>query len=525
MKQLEIVVALLVVMGFVGALAQKVRIALPILLVVTGVLLSLVTPAEAVRLEPDVVFLIFLPPLLYSEAFNTPWHELKGVLDWVILQALALVVLTVFGVSAAIHAVIPGLPWAAAFVFGAIVSPTDAVAAAAISREVAMPRQVMEIVKGEALTNDATGLVAYKFAVAAVCTGAISYSEIGQEFALLCFGGIIYGLVIGWLLSLVRTKLDHRPVEIISSLISPFFIYLTAERLHVSGVLAVVAGGLMVGFYRPRMYSSQVRLQANANWETISYVLDGFSFLLMGLQFSHVLSAVKTYPLGQILVWTLIAGCAPTLIRLIWSFSFSPIYAKIARKPSPAWSHLLLFSWSGMRGVVSLAAALALPLTCSNGAAFPYRDLIIYLTLVVITSTLLVQGLTLPLLAKRFGNSPDAYDAVEAERKARLYLAREAARRVDEMARQENIDPEDPTFQQVLNQYLEQAMAVIAPGEENVRRIRLQHTLEHEAVIARRRVLVSMRAEHVIREELFDKLQSELDLEEVKLNVNESMHG
>lgn len=522
MGQLEIVIALLAVMGFVGANAHRVRVALPILLVITGVVISLFAPFEAIRLEPEVIFLVFLPPLLYSEAFNTPWRELKDVIDWVGLQAFVLVVLTVLGVSAIIHAVIPGLPWAAAFVFGAIVSPTDAVAAAAIAREVTMPRKVMSIVKGESLTNDATGLVAYKFAVAAVVTGGFSISAAGQTFAILCFGGIVYGVFLGWLLSLVRTRLDHRPVEIISSLISPFFIYLTAERLHVSGIMAVVAGGLMVGFYRPRMYSSQTRLQANANWETISYVLDGFSFLLMGLQCKHVLSAVSSYPFVQLIQWSIIAGLAPTLIRLVWAFTISPIYAKVLRKPIPSWSDLLLFSWCGMRGVVSLAAALALPLYCSNGQVFPSRDLIIYLTLVVIASTLLFQGLSLPWLARRIANIPDDNDAQEAERKARLYLAREAVRRLDEFARKEHIDPEDPIFQQVIEQYLQQTMTVIAPTEENERRNLLKHKLEFEAIKARRQVLIGIRDEHAIREELFEKLQSELDLEEAKLHVKEN---
>ncbi len=268
------------------------------------------------------------------------------------------------------------------------------------------------------------------------------------------------------------------------------------------------------------MYTSQTRLQAAANWETISYVLDGFSFILMGLQFNHVLSTVKSYPAIQLVLWTVIAGCAPTLIRLAWAFTSSPLYAKVVGKPLPVWSDLLLFSWCGMRGVVSLAAALALPLTCSNGEAFPYRDLIIYLTLVVISSTLLLQGLTLPWLAKRFGSSED-YNSQAAERKAKLVLSREAVRRVDEVARREHIDPDDPTLQQVLNLYLNQALSVMSPSEDSINRIHLQTMLEREAINGQRLVLIAMRNEYVIRGDVFDKLQSELDLEEARLSIAE----
>lgn len=518
MQQVEIIVGLLTIMGVLGALAQRMRIALPVLLAVGGMIISLFVPYRTIRLEPDTVFFLFLPPLLYAASFNTPWRELHDVFDWVCLQAIGLVLLTVLGVSAAIHAVVPGISWPMAFVFGAIVSPTDAVAAAAISKEVALPRKVMAIVNGESLVNDATGLVCYKFALAAAVTGTFAWHTASHTFFTVSVGGILLGGVLGWILSVIRIRLDHRPVEIISSLITPFFVYLIAEHLHLSSVLAVVTAGLIVGFYLPRMYSSLTRFQARATWETISYALDGLSFLLMGLQFSHVVSAVKTYPISSLILWTFIAAVAPTLIRLLWAFSSAPVYAKIVGKPRPPWSDLLLFSWSGMRGVVSLAAALALPLVAADGTPLPYRDLVVYLTVVVIVSTLVIQGLTLPFLAKKLATASDAQQAEESERRARLILSREAVRRVDEVARQRKIDPDDPVLQETLDRHLQQALLSVASTEEDAARDNLRSTLEREAISSQRSVLISLRNKNEIDGNTFDKLQRELDIEEIRLS-------
>ena len=213
MQQVELLAALLAVIGIVGAIAQKLKIALPILLVLTGMMISLTPGVPTVKLDPDAVFFIFLPPLLYMDAFNTPWKELKDVAEAVTLSAVGLVLVTVVAVGAAVHAVVPGMPWAVALTFGAIVSPTDAVAASAIGKEVNLPKKVMDIIKGESLVNDATGIVAYQFAVAAVLTGAFSLSEAGTRFFYVSCGGIVVGFILGWLIAKLRTSLDHRPVE------------------------------------------------------------------------------------------------------------------------------------------------------------------------------------------------------------------------------------------------------------------------------------------------------------------------
>jgi CPA1 family monovalent cation:H+ antiporter len=374
MQQVELVVALLAIIAIVGAISQKLRVALPILLVLTGMAISMAPNIPPVHLEPDAVFFIFLPPLLYLDAFNTSWRQLKDVGELVTLQAVGLVLATVGAVAVAIHSVIPGIPWTAALVFGAIVSPTDAVAASAISKEVKLPKRLMEIIKGESLTNDATGLVAYQFAVAAAATGAFAWQEAGTRFFYVAIGGIVVGLATGLFLVRLRTRLEHKPVEIIVSLLSPFIAYLTAEHLHVSSVLSVVTAGLMLGWRSPLMHGSSTRLHATANWETIAYLLNGFSFLLMGLQLRPILETVKAYPASQLILWTATAALAPLAIRFIWTFTTAPIYNKLRKQPQPSWKHLFVFSWSGMRGVVSLAAALAFPLSRSADISYYCRD-------------------------------------------------------------------------------------------------------------------------------------------------------
>lgn len=518
MKEVELLVLLLAIIGIVGAISQKLRVSLPILLIVVGMVISLKSNIALVRLEPDTVFFIFLPPLLYLDAFNTSWKDLKDVGDLITIQAFGLVLITVVGVAALIHAVLPTIPWAAAFVFGAIVSPTDAVVASAITKEVRLPKRVMDIIKGESLVNDATGLVAYQFAVAATVTGTFSWSEAGTRFLYVGFGGVLVGLITGWILSVLRTKLENRPVEIIGSLLSPFISYFTAEHLHVSGVLSVVTAGLLLGWRSPTMLSSQVRLHSKANWETIAYILNGFSFLLMGLQLKPILETVKSYPPEQLLLWTTTAAIAPIFIRFAWTFSVAPAYARLMRRDVPNWKHIFVVSWSGMRGIVSMAAALALPLSCANGQAFPYRDLIIFLTVVVIASTLLLQGVALPAIVKYFGFASDLYDDGNAERETRLYLSREAVRTIDELARKNNLDMEDPGIQKVINHYIELTIDNFRPQSHDSSNIETWRLLQHEAIKSQRRILIGMRDNHKIGEELFRVLQNELDLEETQVN-------
>ncbi|MDR3615433.1 MAG: Na+/H+ antiporter [Candidatus Obscuribacterales bacterium] len=525
MHQVEIIVVLLAVIGIVGALSHRLKIALPILLVFAGMMISLTPNVPQIKLEPDIVFFIFLPPLLYIDAFESSWKKLRNVAEVIALLAIGLVLTTVGLVAAAIHAVVPNMPWSAALALGAIVSPTDAVAAAGIAKEIRLPRRTLEILKGESLVNDATGLVAYQFAVAATLTGAFSWSEAGRAFLYSGFGGIFAGLLQGWLLSKLRTRLNDKPVEIIVSLLSPFIVYLSAEHLHVSSVLAVVTAGLWLGWRSPTMLSSEIRLHASANWETIAYVLNGFSFLLMGLQLKPILQTIHSYPAQDLILWTVTAALMPVLVRFGWIFTVSPIYYRLRGAPRPGWKRLFIVAWSGMRGVVSLAAALALPMVCADGSPFPYRNLLIFLTVAVIAATLVFQGITLPSIIKAFDLTDEDHKSdEETERKARLFLSREAVRRVDELARERKIDMEDPHLQRILNRYLDNTLAYAHGDTHDVSNGGTWHLLQHESLISQRKVLIEIRSKHEIDEDIFRLLQNELDLEEAQLAREHTNH-
>lgn len=524
MKEIELMVGLIAVIGIVGVLTQKIKVSLPILLVLTGMALSHVPQFSPVKLEPDTVFFIFLPPLLYLDAFNTSWKDLLKVGEVVSLLAVGLVIATVFGVAWAIHAVIPGMPWAAAFALGAIVSPTDAVAASAVAKEVPLPKKLMDIIKGESLINDATGLVAYQFAVAAMVTGMFSWSDVGTNFIYVGLGGLIVGLLLGWLLVQVRNRLNDRPVEIVFSLLSPYVTYLCAEHLKVSGVLAVVTAGLLLGWRGPTMLSAQTRLHSSANWETIAYLLNGLSFLLIGLQLKPIIETVRSYPPIDLLLWTAVAVLTPIVIRLLWAFTVSPLYNFIRRREQTHWKRLLIAGWSGMRGVVSLAAALALPLACDNGQPFPYRDLLIYFTVAVIGATLIFQGATLPYLVKLLGFKADNEEIQEKERQLRLALSREAIRTIDLLAREQSIDAEDPTLQKLLNRYLERAIINISTDSEKEIKSNTWRIIMTETNNAQRRMLIELRARNEVNEDTFLLLQNELDLEDARLNTEHGHH-
>ena len=519
MQQVELITSLLIVIAVVSAIARRFHLSQPIALLLVGMIISLIPQIPDVNLAPDTVFFIFLPPLLYVDAFNTPWRELRNVGEVISFQAIVLVLITVALVAVAIHAVVPGMPWAAAFAFGAIVSPTDAVAVAAISKDVILPKRLIDIIKGESLVNDASGLVAYRFAVAAMVTGVFSWRAASMHFLLVAIGGIVVGLTLGWILAKIRTRVDYRPIEVVLSLLSPFVTYLAAEHLHVSGVLSVVSSALLLGWRGPSMFSSSARLQAAATWETISYVLNGFSFLFMGLQLEPILVTVKSYSAQELWLWAAVAAVTPLVARFGCIFLTAPLYQLVKKVKAPSWKNLVVLSWSGIRGVVSLAAALALPLHTASGQPFPFRDLLIFLTIVVISSTLIFQGLTLPYIVRRLKFTPDAYDAHAEERKTRLLLAREALRTIDETAKTRGMDMNDPALHAFMDRYLEQTIANADSDAISASKSDAWHILKRATIEAQRRLLLELREGNQIENEVFRTLQNELDFEEAQFGT------
>ena len=543
MQQIEIILGLLLAVAALATLATRLKIPYPILLVIGGSALGFVPGLPPVVLDPELVFLFFLPPLLYVSAIFTSWRDFRANIRAISLLAVGLVLMTTFVVGAVVHTV-TGIPWAAAFVLGAIVSPTDAIAATAVAQRLGVPRRIVTILEGESLVNDATGIVAYRVAVAAVVTGAFSIWEAGLQFVVGAAGGIAAGFAVGWLVVWARRHLSEDPsVQNTVSLLTPFVAYLAAEELphslwemlhvlygvpgelHFSGVLAVVTTGLYLGRKGPYIISSGTRLQGYATWELITFLLNGLIFILIGLQLRSVVEGLAEYTAGQLVSYALLISLAVILVRMIWVFpaTYVPRWAirRIReRDPSPPWRSVSVVAWTGMRGVISLAAALALPLQTAAGAPFPDRDLIIFLTFCVILATLVIQGLSLPVLIRALGLEDDHIGDKE-ETHGRIQIAEAALQRLDELA-DEGWVREDTTERiRGLYAYRRNRFASRFDGDlEGVEELSAAYQrLMVELLAAQRLRLITMRDEGSIGDEVMHRIERDLDLEESRLEL------
>jgi len=526
---LILVLGLLVAVVALAIIAPRLHIPYPILLVLGGLLLGFVPGLPRFTLDPDVVFLLFLPLLLSSSAWQTSWRDFHANLRPISLLAFGMVLLTTIVVAVVVHVLIPGLPWAVAFVLGAIVSPTDAVAATAIAQRLGIPQRIVTILEGESLVNDATGLVAYRFAVAAVVTGVFSLGEASLQFVVVSVGGIALGLVAGWSLSYVHRWLDNPPLEITVTLVTPFAVYLLGEEvLHVSGVLATVTTGLYLTWRAPTFFSSGTRLQAEAVWAMLIFLLNGLVFILIGLQLPGILAILNTTIAQRspiLLVWyAILVSLTVILARLVWVFPQALLPRLLSRRlrerdPFPGWRPVVLIGWTGMRGAVSLAAALALPMVTAEGAAFPERAFVIYLTFGVILATLVVQGLSLPLLIRGLGLHDDGASERQ-EMQARLTAAQAALARLDELASQNEVSQE--SAQHLRKHYEAQVRSITKrfkkaedePGEDHAT---TYQQLQREALQAERSAVIGLRNQGEINDEVLRRIERELDLEEQRL--------
>ncbi len=529
---LILVLGLLVAVVALAIIAPGLHIPYSILLVLGGLLLGFVPGLPRFTLDPDVVFLLLLPPLLYASAWQTSWRDFHANLRPISLLALGLVLLTTVVVAVVAHVLIPDLPWAVAFVLGAIVSPTDAVAATAIAQRLGIPQRIVTIVEGESLVNDATGLVAYRFAVAAVVTGVFSLGEASLQFVVVSAGGIALGLVAGWGLSYVHRWLDNPPLEITVTLVTPFAVYLLGEEvLHVSGILAIVTTGLYLTWRAPTFFSSGARLQAEAVWEILIFLWNGLVFILIGLQLPGILAILNTTVARRspiLLVWdAALVSLTVILVRLVWAFTQALLPRLLSRRlrerdPYPGWRPVVLIGWTGMRGAVSLAAALALPEVTAEGAAFPERAFVIYLTFGVILATLVVQGLSLPLLIRGLGLHDDGASERQ-ETQARLTAAQAALARLDELASQNEVSQE--SAQHLRKHYEAQVRSITKrfkkaanePGEDHAM---TYQRLQREALQAERSAVIGLRNQGEINDEVLRRIERELDLEEQRLAGN-----
>jgi monovalent cation/hydrogen antiporter len=521
---IEIFVGLLVIVAALGWLARKIKVPYPILFVIGGLVFGLVPGMPQIRLNPDFVFLFFLPPLLYPAALFTSWRDFHANLRPISMLAIGLVLFTIVTVGLLTHYFI-GLPLAAGFVLGAIISPPDAIAATSIAKRLKVPRRVVTILEGESLVNDATALVAYRFGIAAVVTGTFSMAKASWQFVVVGVGGVAVGLLIGWFVVWVHRHIEDSPVEVTVSLLTPFIAYLAAERLHVSGVLAVVTAGLILGWRAPEITSSRTRLQAGAVWGIVEFILNGCVFTLIGLQLPEVMRALasRALSLRQVLWYGVVISIAVVLIRLLWVFPATVIPRLIKsireKDPMPPWQNVLIVGWTGMRGVVSLAAAMALPLQTHDGSPFPGRELILFLTFTVILVTLVVQGLSLPFIIRWLGIKDDG-GAENEEREARLKANEAALARLREM--RDSNPSRDAALERLRVEYDDRIhQLTTVESEEYSGPPHLfssdYERLSREALDVERRMILQLRNDRIISDAVLRRIQQDIDLAEARL--------
>jgi Na+/H+ antiporter len=433
MGEAELLIAgLLVAVAGLSALARRLSVPYPIVLVVGGALLGFVPGLPEVRLDPEVELLVFLPPLLYGEAIFANFGDFRANLRALTLSAVGLVLATMCAVAWAAHALIPGLPWEAAFVLGAIVSPTDPLAAATIMRRLDAPRRLLSAIEGEGLFNDATALVAYRVAVAAVVVGSFSLAEAGLRFVLGA-AGVAIGIAVGWIVAEIRKRTTDPQLSITISLLSGYAAFVPADAIGASGVLATVTAGIYMGIRGPQILPARTRLQGYFVWDILDFIINAILFVLIGLQLRAVVDGLSGQSASTLGGYALAVAGVVVGTRLVWFFTVPYLIRAIDRRPAQRARRVgarwrLVMAWSGMRGAVSLAVALALPLTTDAGG-FPKRDLIVFLTFAVIFFTLVVQGLSLPALIRRLGVSDGGADADEEIRAAGSDQGRDRADR------------------------------------------------------------------------------------------------
>ena len=521
-SQLEAVLLLLTGVLVFMAIARRLTIPYPIFLVLGGLALTFVPRVPVVHLDPDLVFLVFLPPVLWAAAYFTSLRDFRFNLRTITLLAVGLVLATTAAVAAVARAIVPGMSWPAAFALGAIVSPPDAVAATAIARKLNLPHRLVTVLEGESLVNDATALVLYRAAVVAAGTGTFVVSVTLLQFVLAAAGGVAVGLLIGALTRLALRYTDESLAAIAITLVAPYAAWVISERLHVSAVLACVAGGVYLRQGFSEITVPVVRIQARAVWDLLVFVLNGVIFVLIGLHIGAIRETGLPGGLAHYVLAGALIGATAIAVRLVWVPLAVVIPRLVSRglrasDPIPPSSHIAVVAWAGMRGIVSLAAALALPLS------FPHRNEIILFTFVVILSTLVVQGLTLtPLIRLLRVGEDDTLQREEAS--AREEAARAALARVDELAGESWTSREElERMRDRYTQRLQRASPITLGGDDGAARARgAFRRLRHQALEAERRRLIALRDEGAISDEVLHRLEQELDVEAMRIGLGDA---
>ena len=526
LHQLEVIIVLFVVVLALTTIAHKLLIPYPILLVIGGLFLSLVPELPPVHLDPDLVFLVFLPPILWSAAYFTSFREFRADIRPIGLLAIGLVVVTTGAVAVVVHAALPGIGWAAAVALGAIVSPPDAIAATAIAKRLRLPGRLVTILEGESLVNDAMALVLYRAAVAAVVTGRFVVGETLLEFVVAAAGGIAVGITVSLVAQYTLRVTKDSFTEIAVTLLAPYISWVSAEQMNVSGVLACVAGGIHLRRHFS-VVSPMTRIQGKAVWNLVVFLLNGVIFILIGLQLSMFRDAVPAERLSSLLFAGVLVSGTVIGVRLVVVPAFAVTARLInpklrARDPIPHWTSLFIISWTGMRGIVTLAAALALPHTTAGGAPFPFRSEIILLSFSVILATLVIQGLSLAPIIRAL-NLTAGRPHEREEQLARQRAAVAALARLEELGKEswpvaEQLNQMSVHYERQAQRYSSQGNGDADGAPEAAEAFR---RLRHETLTAERQAVIRLRNEGVISDEVLHRLEHELDVEALRHGLGE----
>ncbi|KAA0991512.1 Na+/H+ antiporter [Dyadobacter aurulentus] len=524
-ENLLLIISLLFVVAMLTMVSEKIGVSYPIFLVIAGLLISFIPGMPVLTLAPDLVFLIFLPPLLYSAAWNTSWKDFWEAKRPISLLAFGLVFFTATAVAYVSHAMIPGFTLAMGFVLGGIISPPDAVAATSVLQGLKVPKRVVTILEGESLVNDASSLIVFRVALATVASGQFVFWKAGVDFLMVAAMGILIGLAIAHILYVVHRFFPTTPsIDTALTFISPYLMYIAAEHFHYSGVLAVVSGGLFLSFRSHELFTYQSRMQTNYVWETVIFLLNGIVFIMIGLELPEVMLGLGAYTVSEVISYAVIISLVTIVIRIIWVFpsTYIPrlLFKSIREKERrPGWQPVFIVAWSGMRGVVSLASALAVPLTV-NGAAFPHRDLFLFITFVVILFTLVLQGLSLPFIIKWLKIEDDGENMEEQNA---MMNSRLATVSLDYM--KSNYDGEIADFEpfRLLKERYEKIIEMadakfLHTSDDSAKTtVRKYRTMLLEIIEVKRGEITKLRRERACADELIRGKERELDLEEARL--------
>jgi CPA1 family monovalent cation:H+ antiporter len=517
--ELIFLLLLLFVIAF-GALARRLQIPYPIVLVIGGGLLALIPGIPRITLNPDVIFFIFLPPLLNIAAWTVSWREFSNNLVNTLFLAFGLVFFTVLGVAWAAPLLFPGFDWKAGLVLGAVVAPTDTIAATSIAHRIGLPKRISDILEGESLVNDATGLLALEFGIAILVhnqTPTISGGILRLLY--LTFVGLAVGLLIGWIAYQVEHRIDHAPLEIALSILIPYAAYLAANAVRASGVLAVVASGMYLSRRSSEFFSPSVRLQAWAFWDAFTFVLNGLVFVLIGLQLRPVISSLGNLRTSTLLMYGTLFSLLLIALRLVWVFPGARVSYLIRtrflhhRLSKPEFRSVLVIGWTGMRGVIALAAAISLPQTLANGDPFTQRSMVIFLAFSVILVTLVFQGLTLPLFIRGLGLANVASRNLEEE-EARQQIIEVALAYLEE-ARSKD-DKFEEMYTDLIGHYQQRLNVAISECDDaNVSQRHQRLTdISRQLLQLERKTAVRLRNEGRINDETLREIERDLDLRE-----------